>query len=229
MKQMKRLKQLFTILLLIIGYANVAQSTKQKPTEQSSKTQDSLSECITLDEMLKQIEARDKRLEAKNKQTNSESDVEFSDDYTNLMPLELVVRVTGFEASKANKMHPMQGMLTESLMYYWENGREIVIEKSASNYKRKVKSRDDFAKLMWVDVEADMESFLSFIGLDKHPELSKVNGVGESAYWNTKNQNLQIYYKDVSFMLQVIVSFDEAVNKEKTIALAKLIVEERIK
>lgn len=229
MKQMKRLKQLFTILLLIIGYANVAQSTKQKPTEQSSKTQDSLSECITLDEMLKQIEARDKRLEAKNKQTNSESDVEFSDDYTNLMPLELVVRVTGFEASKANKMHPMQGMLTESLMCYRENGREIVIEKSASNYKRKVKSRDDFAKLMWVDVEADMESFLSFIGLDKHPELSKVNGVGESAYWNTKNQNLQIYYKDVSFMLQVIVSFDEAVNKEKTIALAKLIVEERIK
>ncbi len=152
----------------------------------------------------------------------------FSGDYEDLLTIEMVSKITGFDASKAAKMHPMQGMLTESLMYYWENGREFVIEKSASNYKRKVKSRADFAKLMWVDSEADMESFLLFIGLDKHPELSKVNGVGESAYWNTKNQNLQVYYNGVSFMLQVIVSFDEALNKEKTIELAKQIVEEKI-
>ena len=160
--------------------------------------------------------------------SESENQGGFSGDYNDLLTLEMASRITGFEASKAKKMHPMKGMLTESLMYYWENGRQIVIEKSASNYKRKVKSRDDFAKLMWLDGEADMESFLSFIHLDIHPELLKVNGVGESAYWNTKNQNLQMYYNGVSFMLQVIVSFDEALNKEKTIELAKLIITEKL-
>lgn len=152
----------------------------------------------------------------------------FSGEYDDLLTLEMASKITGFDASKANKMHPMKGMLTENLMYYWENGREVVIEKSASNRKRVTHSRADFAKLMWVDGEADMESFLFFIGLDKHPELSKVNGVGESAYWNSKNQNLQVYYNGISFMLQVIVSFDEALNKEKTIELAKQIIEEKI-
>ncbi|TXD83657.1 hypothetical protein ESY86_08745 [Subsaximicrobium wynnwilliamsii] len=242
---MKPFKHLLAILLIVSGSFNFAQYPTQKPTDKPPTTQDSIAECITLKDMLKQIEARDKRLEAtkqsknntmnsisqdvKNNQPNAEVGVVYSEDYNNLLTLELPSRVTGFEASKAIKMHPMQGMLSESLMYYWENGREIVIEKSASNRKRKTHSRVDFAKLMWVDSEADMESFLFFIGLDKHPELSKVNDVGESAYWNSKNQNLQMYYNGVSFMLPVIVSFDADLNKEKTIELANLIVEERIK
>ena len=70
----------------------------------------------------------------------------------------------------------------------------------------------------------DIASFLRFIELDKHPELSKVIGIGDSSYWNSKKQHLEVYHNGVSFTLQVVTSFDEALNKEKTIELANLMI-----
>lgn len=226
---MKQFKQLLTILLIIIWYSNVAQVTKQKPTEQSSKSNDSLSECITLDEMLQQIEAHDKRLEAKDKQTQPQIDLVTYEDYNDLLTLELASRITGFDPSKARKTHILKGMTGEILRYNWENGREVVKEKSASNRKRVVSSKTDIVQIKWVDFEADMDSFLDFIGLEDHPELLKINGVGESAYWNSKQNHLEVYAKGISFTLEVDISDDDTFDKEKTIALAKLIIEERIK
>lgn len=226
---MKPFKYFIAILTIVSAHLNYAQHPNQNPSDKTSKTQDSIDECITLEDMLKQIEARDKRLEAKNKQTNPEIDVEFSDDYTNLMPLELVVRVIGFEPSKARKTHILKGMTGEILRYNWENGREEVKEKSATNRKRKVSLKTDIVQIKYVDFEADMDSFLDFIGLEDHPELSKINGVGESAYWNSKQNHLDVYAKGISFTVEVDISDDDNLNKEKTIALAKLIVEERIK
>lgn len=156
------------------------------------------------------------------------SDFVFSGDYNDLLTLELASIITGFEASKAEKMHPMKGMLAETLRYYWENGREVVKEKSPSNRKRTVSTRSDIVQIKWVDGEADMESFLEFIDLEKYPDLTKVNGVGESAYWNPIKNLLEVYYNGVSFTLQVDISFDDNLDKEKTIALAKLIIEEQL-
>ncbi|MBJ7881506.1 hypothetical protein [Gelidibacter salicanalis] len=161
--------------------------------------------------------------------TNPEGNFVFSGDYNDLLSLEMASRITGFYPSKAQKMNTTQGMLGEVLRYYWDNGREKAKESTAPNRKNTdISSTMDLVQLKWVDGEADMDSFLDFIDLDNHPELSKVNGVGEGAYWNSKKHHLEVYYNGVSFTLQVDMSNDDNLDKEKTIALAKAIIEEQM-
>ncbi|OBX24989.1 hypothetical protein LX77_03360 [Gelidibacter algens] len=166
---------------------------------------------------------------SKNDRPNPESNFVFSGDYNDLLTLEMASQITGFEASKATKLHTMKGMIAETLRYFWENGREEVIKKSASKRERVAYPRTDLVQIKWVDGEADMESFSDFIDLEKYPELTEVNGVGESAYWNPKKNHLEVYYNGISFSLQVDISNDESLDKEKTIALAKQIIEEKMK
>ncbi|MDW5290223.1 hypothetical protein [Formosa sp. PL04] len=155
-----------------------------------------------------------------NENSNQESFV-FSGDYNDLLTLEMASEISGFEASKASKTHTMKGMMAEILRYYWDHDRKIVIEGSTF-------PRIDLVQIKWVDGEADMDSFLDFIDLEKHPELIKVNGVGETAYWNPIKCHLEVYYNGISFTLQIDVYNDDNIDKEKTIALAKTIIEERI-
>jgi hypothetical protein len=152
----------------------------------------------------------------------------FSGDYNELLTLELASRITGFEPSSARKTHILKGMTGEILRYNWENGRKEIKEKSPTNRKRTVSSRTDIVEIKWVDGEADMESFLYFVDLEKYPEKTKVNSVGETAYWNPTNNHLEVYYHGVSFTLKVDISDDVITDKEKTIALAKLIIEEQL-
>jgi hypothetical protein len=84
-------------------------------------------------------------------------------------------------------------------------------------------------QIKWVDGEADMESYLEFVDLEQYPEKTKVNGVGEIAYWNPNKNELEVFYGGVSFTLQVDISNDDILDKEKTIALAKLIIEEQLR
>ena len=158
----------------------------------------------------------------------SENHFVFSGNYDDLLTLELASRITGFEPSKAKKMNPVKGMTGELLRYYWENGREKDKEATTPDRKNKKIECMDLVQIKWVDGEADMDSFLEFIDLEKHPELSKITGVGEAAYWNSKKQYLEVYYNGVSFTLQVDISNNDIPDKEKSIALAKLIIEERI-
>ncbi|WP_417370689.1 hypothetical protein [Gelidibacter japonicus] len=162
-----------------------------------------------------------------NDSPNPDSNFVFSGDYDDLLTLEMASRITGFDASKAKKMHTMKGMMGETLRYYWENGREEVKEKSASNRKTVSYPRSDLVQLKWVDGEADMASFLDFIDLEAHPELLEINGLGQRAYWNPEKQHLEVYYNGVSFTLQVDISNDDNLDKEKTIELAKLIITEQ--
>lgn len=151
----------------------------------------------------------------------SENQLEFSGDYNDLLTLEMASQIAGLDASKANKTHTMKGMLAETLRYYWENGREVVVDGSTF-------PRVDRVQLNWVDGEADMDSFLEFVDLKKNTEFTKVIGVGESAYWNPYKNYLDVYYKGISFRLEVDVSNDDALDKEKTIALAKEIITEKL-
>ena len=48
----------------------------------------------------------------------------FSGDYDDLLTLEMALRISGFEPSKARKTHLLKGMTGEILRYNWENGRE---------------------------------------------------------------------------------------------------------
>lgn len=153
----------------------------------------------------------------------------FNGDYDDLLTLEMASRITGFEPSKARKTHTLKGMTGEILRYNWENGRERNKENITPGMKKTTISCTDLTQIKWVDFEADMDSFLNFIEPGEHPELSKINGVRESAYWNSKKNHLEVYFNGVSFTVQVDISNDDNLDKEKTIALAKLIVEERIK
>lgn len=154
--------------------------------------------------------------------SDTENQVVFSGDYNDLLTLKMASQITGLDISQVSKTHTMKGLLAETLRFYWENGREVIVEGSTF-------TSVDRVQLNWVDGEADMESFLSFIELKAHPELLNVAGVGESAYWNSKKIYLEVYYHGMSFRLEVDISNDENLDKEKTIALAKQIIEEKMK
>ena len=79
-----------------------------------------------------------------------------------------------------------------------------------------------------MDSEDDLESFMDYVNLEKYPEKTKVNTIGESAYWNPTKEHLEVYYNGVSFTLKIDISDDVITDKEKTIALAKLIVTEKL-
>ncbi|HEY9170020.1 MAG TPA: hypothetical protein VIN72_11075 [Lutibacter sp.] len=159
---------------------------------------------------------------------NTKKNVVFSGDYEDLLTLEIASKITGFEPSKARKSNPTKGMYSEILKYSCENGREFVKEKSVSNRKRVAYPRPDFVQISFVDFEADIKSFLEFVAPETHPEVSKIEGIGEAAYWNSKNNSIEVYYKNVSFRGKVEISNDEAVNKQKTIELARLIIKEKL-
>lgn len=158
----------------------------------------------------------------------SHNELMFNGDYEDLLTLEMASRITGFEPSKARRTHILKGMTGEILRYNWENGREKNKETITPGMKTTTISCTDLVQIKWVDTEADMESFLDFVEPDEHQELSKLKEVGESAYWNSKKNHLEVYSNGVSFTVQVAISNDGSLNKEKTIALAKLIVTEKL-
>ena len=161
--------------------------------------------------------------------SNSKNDATFSGEYADLLTSDMASRITGFEGSKIKKMHILKGMTGEILRYNWESGREIMKEKSISNRKRVTYSRSDHAQIGFVDFEADKDSFLDFVGVASHPELSKIEAIGEVAYWNSHESFLEVYSNGISFRVMVAISNNENRNKEKTIELARLIIEEQIK
>ena len=159
----------------------------------------------------------------------SEKKVVLNEDYNELLTLEMAAKVTGFDPSKAKKLNSGKGMLSEILRYYWENGREVVKEKSASNRKRVTYPRTDFVQISFVDFEADRASFSDFISVETHPELSEIAALGEIFYWNSEKNYLEVYSNGVSFRAMADVSNAENINKEKTIELAQLIIKEKLK
>jgi len=241
------------LMLVLVVYGNgVSQTSEQhKKLAKNQKLRDSISQCISLEEALQLANAGKKSIEVALKANNitkvqtqdciktklplktlsaiPESDFVFSGDYNDFLTLELASRISGFEPSRARKTHILQGMTGEILRYTWENGREVVKEKSATNRKRTVSYLSDIVEIKWIDSEADMESFLYFIDLEKYPEKTKVNGVGENAYWSPIKEHLEVYYHGVSFTLKVDISDDVISDTAKTMALAKLIIAEQLK
>ncbi|WP_047414243.1 hypothetical protein [Cellulophaga sp. Hel_I_12] len=245
------IKIILMLVLVVYGKGFSQTSEQQKKLTKNQKSMDSISQCISLEEALELAHARKKSLEAALKAKNNnikvkikdsinnkkqlktllaipESDFVFSGDYNDLLTLELASRISGFEPFLGRKTHILQGMTGEILRYNWENGREEIKEKSPTNRKRTVSSRTDIIEIKWVDSEADMESFLNFIDLEKYPEKTKVNGVGENAFWSPTKEHLEVYYHGISFTLKVAISDDAISDKEKTLALAKLIIAEQL-
>lgn len=67
-------------------------------------------------------------------------------------------------------------------------------------------------------------------GLMENYKVTDVTGVGEHAVWIERKiaSELKVYYKGLEFQLNVNLSDDEAINKEKSIALARRIISEKL-
>jgi hypothetical protein len=63
----------------------------------------------------------------------------------------------------------------------------------------------------------------------KNLSYTEIPNLGEYAVWNNKDKTLKTYYKGLEFEIRCAVSADEAANREKSIAVAKMIVEQKLK
>jgi len=59
-------------------------------------------------------------------------------------------------------------------------------------------------------------------------QSEQIFGVGEAAVWYPKSSELKVYYNGLTFALVVNISDTEALNKQKAIELALLIIEKKL-
>lgn len=65
-------------------------------------------------------------------------------------------------------------------------------------------------------------------GLGDGLSFTEIPGVGDYAVWNNKQKQLKVLYKGLEFEITAEVSNDEAVNKQKSIEAAKLIIQQKL-
>lgn len=133
-----------------------------------------------------------------------------------ILSVELAAETAGFPAAAAKKEYVAEAKHKERevLTYSWDNGRKRsagVIEVPAM----------DTVKFGWV-----RKSSLAMLqGQAEDPAfkdiMSKVDGVGDFALWNSRDKQLIVLSGDKSFSIWVSVSADEAANKAKCLELAK--------
>lgn len=57
----------------------------------------------------------------------------------------------------------------------------------------------------------------------------EVPGVGDYAVWNNKDKKLKVFYKGMEFQITVEAGNDESVNRQKSVEVAKKIIQEKLK
>lgn len=56
----------------------------------------------------------------------------------------------------------------------------------------------------------------------------EVTGVGDYAVWNNKNKQLKVFYRGMEFQIMVESGNDESVNRQKSVEVAKRIIQEKL-
>lgn len=64
-------------------------------------------------------------------------------------------------------------------------------------------------------------------GLGDRLSFTEIPGVGDYAVWNNKQKQLKVFYKGLEFEITAELASDEAVNKQKSIEAAKLIIQKK--
>lgn len=57
----------------------------------------------------------------------------------------------------------------------------------------------------------------------------EVPGVGDYAVWNNKDKKLKVFYKGLEFQIIVETGNDESVNRQKSVEVAKKIIQEKLR
>ncbi len=57
----------------------------------------------------------------------------------------------------------------------------------------------------------------------------EVPGVGDYTVWNNKDKQLKVFYKGLEFQIMVEAGNDESVNRQKSVEVAKKIIQEKLK
>lgn len=65
-------------------------------------------------------------------------------------------------------------------------------------------------------------SFAEGLSFDEVPD------VGDYAVWNNKAKEIKVFYKGLEFQIRVDVSNDEAVNREKSVEAAQMLIKEKL-
>lgn len=198
---------------------------------------------------------------------------DFKGKLDELLTLEMAVKVSGFDKSKATKDYKNKtagvlgdkNALPRECNYLWKNGRtrsiavgekkinspykdkvgiklvsNTTLERFKQNYRRltdeeKVaagkKLEDEANKNQPRQAETETEKKVLDIGTglinNLHPE--EINGVGEAAIWYPNFNELKVFYNGLSFALVVDISEDKSLNRKKSIELAEMIIDEKLK
>lgn len=59
-------------------------------------------------------------------------------------------------------------------------------------------------------------------------QTEEVSGTGEAAVWYANSNELKVFYKGLTFAVVVDISDDKTINKSKAIALANMIIKEKL-
>lgn len=75
------------------------------------------------------------------------------------------------------------------------------------------------------------EKEVAEVGTDmiKNRQVEEINGVGDAATWYANFSEIKVFYKGLTFALVTDISDDKNVNRSKSIELAKMIINEKLK
>jgi len=143
-------------------------------------------------------------------------DVDIAKDLDKLLSVETASGVAGFPAADATLEYTPDAKYpqTEVLTYSWENGRKRMsgsIEIATS----------DTVKFGWVRESALAAMEAKVTDPSFKDFMEKMDGVGDYAIWNSRDKQLIVLSGKKEFSVWVNVSADEAVNKAKSVELAK--------
>lgn len=103
-------------------------------------------------------------------------------------------------------------------IFKWEDGK-VFNQSYIGNTKIKVNLPSELLIVMAKDISDNQ--FNTVVKVYK--DAQSINNLGEMAVWGKKMSQLSFLYKNYLFHIHVKVSNDEKINKEKAIAVAKLI------
>lgn len=117
---------------------------------------------------------------------------------------------------------------TTSLQQFKQNYHTPTAEEKANAEQAMKGKLKQMEKEGTISSEQSASAETIATGLGDGLSFTEIHGVGDYAVWNNKQKQLKVFYKELEFEITAEVSNDEAVNKQKSIEAAKLIIQQKL-
>ena len=117
---------------------------------------------------------------------------------------------------------------TTSLQQFKQNYHTPTAEEKANAEQAMKGKLKQMEKEGTISSEQSASAETIATGLGDGLSFTEIPGVGDYAVWNNKQKQLKVFYKGMEFEITAEVSSDEAVNKQKSIEAAKLIIQQKL-